>query len=127
MKHREYYAMYMDFEHLRNKGIYPSDLDMVYLCEDDYLVIGEIKYQGNHVKGMQEKVLTSIIDGHMGDGVLLEIEHHTRIQESDTVDVADCMVTRAYFNEQWHDYKNPLTVLKWMTMLQNRHGGLTRV
>lgn len=127
MAHKEYYDQFMDFSSLKDKGIFPSDLDMVYMCEDGYLIIGEIKYIGNHVQGKQEQVLTGIIDGHSYDGCLLEIEHHTRIQESDRVDVADCKVVRAYFNEVWHTYRKPLSVLQWMTMLNNKHGGLTRV
>ena len=127
MKHREYYNLYMDFDHLRDKGIFPSDLDMVYLCEDNFLVIGEIKYKGNHVAGMQEKVLTSIIDGHLSDGVLMEIEHRTRVQDHDSVDVAGCKVTRAYFNERWHEYSRPLNVLTWMQRLSYMHGGMTRI
>lgn len=128
MNHREYYNLYMDFDHLRDKGIFPSDLDMVYMCDDNYLVIGEIKYKGNHVKGMQERVLTTIISGHIYDGVLMEIEHSTRVQDgADKVDVADCLVRRAYFNEEWHEYKSPMNVLTWMTMIQNKHGGLRRI
>lgn len=128
INHPEYYSQFMDFKTLKDNGIFPSDLDMVYLCEDGYLVIGEIKYKGNHVQGMQAKLLTSIIDGHPEDGCLMEIEHRTKVQESKTVDVADCRVLRAYFGGKWHDYKKyDLKVLKFMMNLNIKHGGIEKI
>lgn len=128
MAHPEYYSQFMDFKTLKDNGIFPSDLDMAYLCEDGYLIVGEIKYIGNHVQGMQEKLLTSIIDGHSNDGCLMEIEHRTRIQESKSVDVADCRVVRAYFGGEWHDYENKdYKVLDFMRHLNIKHGGIERL
>ena len=126
VNHREYYALYMDFDSLRDAKIFPSDIDMIYKCRDNYIIIGEIKYKGNRVKGMQEVVLTNLIDEHESGGCLMEIEHMTRVQDKDTVDVADCKVTRAYFDGKWHEYPRPLSVLKWMTNLNTKHGGISR-
>lgn len=128
MKNRDFFNLYMDFDSLRDKGIFPSDIDMIYMCDDNYLVIGEIKSKGYHVKGKQEEVLKSIIDGHDYGGVLLEIEHDKRVQDgAKSVDVADCLVRRAYFEFAWHEYTKPLKVLTWLLGINRKHGGMTRV
>ena len=128
MKNRDFYNLYMDFDSLRKANIYAGDLDMCLLCDDHYLVLGEAKLQGYHVKGIQEKALTTIIDEHKSGGVLIEIEHTSRVQDGATsVDIGDCLVRRAYFNGSWHEYEKPLKVLTWMTRLSQKHGGMIRL
>lgn len=128
MKNREYYNLYMDFESLRKNKLYAGDVDMYFVCGDNYLVIGEAKLKGFHVKGIQEKALTTIIDEHKSGGVLIEIEHTSRVQDGATsVDIGDCLVRRAYFNGEWHEYEKPLNVLTWMTRLSQKHGGMIKI
>ena len=128
MKNREFYNLYMDFESLRKNKIYAGDVDMYFECDDHFLVLGEAKLQGYHVKGIQEKALTTIIDEHKSGGVLIEIEHTSRVQDGATsVDIGDCLVRRAYFNGEWHEYDKPLKVLTWMTRLSQKHGGMIRI
>lgn len=124
MNNKRFYDLYMDFDSLRDNKIYPSDIDMIYQCEDGYLILGEIKTAGYHVCGKQERVLTSIVDDHRHGGVLIEIEHTERVQDGATsVDIAECIVRRAYFGSEWHDYKvRELSVLHWMTELKKAHG-----
>lgn len=123
MNNKRFYDLYMDYEGLRKNGIYPCDIDMFYECQDGYLIIGEAKLQGYHIKGKQEKVLTDTINGHKQGGVLMEIEHTERVQDgAESVNVAECLVRRAYFNSEWHEYKKPLKVLKWMKALDEKHG-----
>lgn len=123
MKNKKFYDLYMDFEKLRTNGIYPCDIDMLYKCKDNYLIIGEAKLKGYHIKGFQEKVLTNIVDSHKYGGVVMEIEHTERIQDGfDSVNIAECFVRRAYFDSKWHEYDNPLNVLRWMKELDNKHG-----
>lgn len=120
---RDFYNLYMDYSGLRKVGICPCDIDMIYYCPDNYLIIGEAKLKGYHLKGLQERVLTGIIDGHKHGGVLIEIEHNERVQDGvESVDIAGCLVRRAYFNKEWHEYPNPLNVLTWMRGLNNKHG-----
>lgn len=122
MKNKKFYELYMDFDKLRDNGIFPSDIDMLYKCDDNYLIIGEIKLQGYRIYGTQEKVLTNIIDQHKDGGVLIEIHHTERVQDgAESVDVSKCEVARAYFNKKWHEYSQPLSVLDWMQGLQKKH------
>lgn len=93
MKNREYYSLYMDFESLRKNKIYAGDVDIYFECDDHYLVLGEAKLQGYHVKGIQEKALTTIIDEHKSGGVLIEIEHTSRVQDGATsmLELCECL------------------------------------
>ena len=122
MKNKKFYDLYMDFDKLRSNGIYPCDIDMLYKCKDDYLIIGEAKLKGYHIKGLQEQVLTNIVDGHKQGGVVMEIEHTERVQDgADSVNIADCLVRRAYFEKRWHVYDKPLSVLQWLKGLREKH------
>lgn len=122
MKNKKFYDLYMDFGGLRDNGIFPCDIDMLYKCKDNYLIIGEAKLKGYHIKGLQEQVLTNIVDGHKYGGVVMEIEHTERVQDgAESVNVANCLVRRAYFNKKWHEYENPLKVLRWLKELNAKH------
>lgn len=127
MKSRRFYNLYLDFDELRNHGIYPSDIDMIYKCKDGFLIIGEAKLEGYHVTGLQSDVLTSIIDSHKFGGIVIEIEHYGRVQDgAKSVNIAECPVRRAYFDGKWHDYTESVSVLQWMSMLKKKHGANKR-
>lgn len=122
MKSRRFYSLYLDFDELRDNGIFASDIDMMYRCDDGYLIIGEAKLEGYHVKGLQDEVLTSIIDNHKCGGVVIEIEHYGRVQDgARSVNIAECPVRRAYFDGRWHDYTENISVLHWMLKLKEKH------
>ena len=128
MKNRDYYSLYMDFESLRKNNIYAGDVDMYFECDDHYLVLGEAKLQGFHVMGRQKKALETIIDEHKSGGVLIEIEHTSRVQDGATsVDIGDCLVRRVYTKGEWHILPKPLRVLPLMIKLSQKHGGMIRL
>lgn len=124
MNNKRFYDLYMNFDSLRDNKIFPCDIDMIYQCADGYLIIGEAKTAGSHIVGKQGEVLTSIVDNHKYGGVVMEIEHTERVQDGATsVDIGQCIVRRAYFGSEWHDYKvRELSVLHWMRELKEAHG-----
>jgi len=125
---RDYYGLFMDFAPLHKYHIYPGDLDMYFVCGDNYLVIGEAKLKGFHVKGRQKKALETIIDGHDAGGCLIEIEHNSRVQDgATTVDIADCLVRRAYSLGQWYEFNPPKLFLNVARELSDKHGGMVRI
>lgn len=133
MRNRKYYNLFADFSSLHKYHIKPGDLDMYFICEDHYLVLGEAKLQGSHMKGVQEKALTTLIDEHESGGILFEIEHNSRVQDGATsYDIGDCLVRRAYKKGKtdekgkWYDFK-PMKFLNIATKISNDHGGMIRV
>lgn len=122
MRNKQYYDMYMDFGTLRDNKIYPCDIDLYYRFRDGFIVIGEAKLKGHHLMGMQEHVLTNLIDNHKQGGVLLEIEHNKRIQDGENhVDIAECNVSREYYEGKWHTHDIPDNVLERLIELKKLH------
>lgn len=102
-------------------GIYPCDIDLCYRCGDGFLVIGESKLEGYHIKGKQEDALTSIVDGHECGGILLEIHHKSRVQDGNSrVNIAECIVSREYQRGRWKECG--CNVLDRLKQLQDEHG-----
>lgn len=122
MRNKDFYDLFMDFEKLRNNGFSPCDIDMYYKFRDGFIVIGEAKLAGYGLNEFHEKVLTHIIDNHAGGGILLLIEHNQRVQDGDTsVNIAECMVAREYYDGLWHEPNMPDTVLERLIELRNLH------
>jgi len=114
--------LYMDGEGLREANIPVSDLDFASLCDDGYLILCECKYQGYCMKGGQERLLTSIVDNNKVGGAVLEIWHNARVQDgAESVDVANCLVNRAYTQGKWYRFDEPLTVREAMLKIRNEH------
>ena len=122
MRNKQFYDLYMDFQKLRNHKIFPCDIDMFYECRDGFIIVGEAKLKGYHLMGMQERVLTDMIDKHSDGGILLEIEHNKRVQDGNTVvDIADCLIAREYYDGKWHVPEMRDTVLERMIELTSQH------
>lgn len=122
MRNKRFYDLYMDYEKLRDNKIFPCDIDMIYECNDGYIIVGEAKLKGYHLSGTQERVLTNLIDKHKDGGVLLEIEHNQRVQDGATsVNIAQCHIGREYYDGKWHVCDMQKVVLDRMVELINQH------
>ena len=103
MENKKFYGMYIDFDEMRDAGIFPCDLDFTYLCYDGFLILSEFKNSLGYIKGMQRTVLTNIVDNHCFGGILLDTVHDKFQQKGDTeVNAADCIVRSYYYDRQWH-------------------------
>ena len=113
----------MDFSSMFETNDHPSDIDMVYLCDDDTLIIGEIKNERGHFSDGQRKLITKFLDNHKGDAVGLFIVHDKYVQRGDkTVDVPDCYVKEIYIKKehQWRFPKRPVKVKEVLKYYKER-------
>lgn len=109
----DYHNLKMDFSSYTNGGDHPSDIDMFYLCNDDTLIIGEIKNEQDHLKKGQRRLIERLLEGHKGDAVGLFITHNKRVQDGDCeVDVMRCPVKEIYVKREhrWRFPKHQTTV-----------------
>lgn len=103
----------MDFSSYTDGNDHPSDIDMFYLCDDETLIIGEIKNERDHLGKGQRRLLTRLLEDHKGDAVGLFITHNKLVQNGDkVVDVMRCPVKEIYVKKEhrWRFPKRPITV-----------------
>lgn len=102
---------------------HPSDIDMIYLCNDGTLILGEIKSERGQFKDGQRKLLTKILNAHKGDAVGLYITHDRLVQNGDTtVDVSKCPVREIYIKNEheWRMTKKEVSVKEILNYYKER-------
>lgn len=113
IKNWNYHALHMDFSSMYIGNDHPSDIDMMYICNDGTLIIGEIKHRSGEFKIGQRRLITKLLNTHKGEGVGLYITHNKRVQDGDkVVDVSKCMVEEIYltWEDEWRRPKRYTTV-----------------
>lgn len=111
IKSWDYHNLNIDYSSYTKSNVHPSDIDMFYLCDDNTLIIGEIKNERGKLKGKQRKLYEQIIDGWKYDGIALFIVHDKYVQHGDTkVDVPECNVKEYYYKCKWHTPKKEIKV-----------------
>lgn len=123
IKNWNYHALHMDFSSMYIGNDHPSDIDMMYLCDDGTLILGEIKHRSGEFKIGQRKLMQKIIDMHEGDGFGLYITHNKKVQNGDkVVDVSRCMVEEIYckWEGKWRNTKQYTTVGEVFEYLRER-------
>lgn len=112
--------LHMDFQNIRAPKGRPSDIDMWYISNTNFLIIGEIKNGKGEFTEAQKWLLSRIIDNHKGGGTILYITHNKDVHRGDTiVDVAQCQVSEYYWHGKWHKPKQPTTVNEAFAKLLN--------
>ena len=109
----DYHNLNMDFSSYTDGNDHPSDVDMLYICRDDTMIIGEIKNERGQFKDGQRRLITRLIESHKGDAIGLFITHDKLYQKGDrTVDVMRCPVREIYVKNEhrWRLPKHQTTV-----------------
>lgn len=98
IKNWDFQGLHMDFSSMFEGNDHPSDIDMMYLTKNDYLIIGEIKNElGTLYKG-QRTLLEKLVTGWKGDGMAMLIIHNKFWQQGDRfVDVPECKVAELFY------------------------------
>ena len=102
---------------------HPSDLDMVYIGKDNFLIIGEIKNERGSLSHGQRRLLESFITGWKSDGMAIYITHDKYVQNGDkTVDVSECYVQEIYYKQirVWLQPKRPTKVKEIIEHYRNK-------
>lgn len=119
----DYHDLKMDFSSYTEGNDHPSDIDMFYLCNDDTLIIGEIKNERGHFGDGQRRMMTRLIEDHKGDAIGLFITHDKYYQRGDrTVDVMRCPVKELYVKgeHRWRFPKHYTTVREVLEYYKRR-------
>lgn len=118
----EYQKLNMDFSTSFGQD-HPSDIDMFYICDDDTLILGEIKNKSGTFTQGQRRLLERVINSHNGDGIGLYIIHDMFYQNGDrTVDVMRCIVGEIYEKRlgRWREPNRVVTVYEVISYYKER-------
>jgi len=111
IKNWNYHNLYMDYSSYTESNDHPSDIDMFYIGENNFLIVGEIKNELGKLIGGQRKLYEKLIDGWKYDGIALFIVHNKYVQNGDKkVDVPNCKVREYYYNGKWYKTKCEIKV-----------------
>lgn len=92
---------------------HPSDIDMVYIGKDKFLIVGEIKNEQGRLSDGQRRLLQTFVDGWEAKGIAIYITHDKYTQRGDTdVNVAECYVQEIYYKGRGWTYPKHLTRVK---------------
>lgn len=115
IKNWEFQQLHMDFSSMFPDGNHPSDIDMFFLTDTDFLCVAEIKNERGRFNPSQRRRLERLIDGWKADGVCLYVTHNKYVQNGDTeVNVPDCYIQEIYYKNkhQWVKPKKPTKVMR---------------
>lgn len=122
IKNWNFHNLYMDYSSYTTKNNHPSDIDMFYIGENEFLIIGEIKNELGKLTNNQRRLYEKLIDNWKHDGMALFIIHNKYVQNGDKkVDVPECEVKEYYYHKQWHIPKNKLKVKEVLKKYETRY------
>lgn len=112
IKNWDHHDLHMDFSSMYQGKNHPSDIDMVYIGKDKFLIVGEIKNEQGRLTDGQRRLLQTFVDGWEAKGIAIYITHDKYVQYGDTdVNVAECYVQEIYYKGRgWTHPKRRTTV-----------------
>jgi len=106
-----HHGLNMAFNNIYCQNGKPSDVDMFYITEKKFLIIGEFKNELGTFKQKQKELLETFIDNYRYGGIIIYATHNKSVENGDTeVDVSKCKVEEYYFKKEWHRPKMNITV-----------------
>lgn len=112
IKNMEHLRLIPIFKPIRCSMGKPSDLDMFYLTQDKFLIIGEFKneYYGNLEK-TQRWLFETFINNYKYDGIVFYAGHDKFTENGATeYDASKCIVEEYYYKGKWHKPRSKVTV-----------------
>lgn len=110
----DYKNLNIDFCKGMPRNDHPSDIDMIYLCKDNTLIIGEFKNERDHKDhDAQKRIIAKILDAHKYKAVGLFVKHNGYVQDGvKTIDGLKCDVYQIYVKgeNEWRFPKHSITV-----------------
>lgn len=111
MNNWDYFGLQPSFDNIRASKGKPSDLDMFYITQDKFLIIGEFKNGDFGELDKQRWLFETYIDNYKYDGIVIYATHHNRVEYGDkTYDASLCGVEEYYYKGKWHKPNNKITV-----------------
>lgn len=107
----EHHGLHIDFSNIHCKVGRPSDVDMFYITDTNFLIIGEFKNELGTFKEKQKEILETFIDNYKYNGIIIYATHNKSVENGDTiVDASQCKVEEYYYNREWHRPKSNVIV-----------------
>lgn len=107
IKDWQHFNLAPNFNEIKTTGGKPSDLDMFYITQDKFLIIGEFKNGDmGKLKPKQKELFETFIDNYKYGGIIVYATHHKLIENGDlNYDAATCEVEQYYLKGQWRKPK----------------------
>jgi hypothetical protein len=90
----------IDFTGVENNKIHPTDIDFVFEFDNEILILGEVKKEGNKLPIGQRLVLERMVDKWGSKGIALKVTHNHRDDNTD-IPLLDCNVEAYYLEGKW--------------------------
>ena len=101
-----------NFKNIKTIGGQPSDLDMFYLTQEKFLIIGEFKNgDKGKLKNRQKELFETFVENYKYGGIIIYATHHNTVEQGDTdYDASQCNVEQYFYKGQWRIPKKPIKV-----------------
>jgi hypothetical protein len=90
----------IDFTGFENNKIHPTDIDFVFEFDNEILILGEVKRDGNDLPTGQRLVVERMVDRWGDKGIALKVVHSHRDENTD-IPLLDCFVESYYLDGKW--------------------------
>ncbi len=111
----------IDFTGVENNKIHPTDIDFVLEFDNDILVLGEVKREGNDIPLGQKLVLQRMVDRWGDKAIALKVVHSHYDDDTD-IPLKDCFVESYYSKKKWSDLKNRYSLIDFINIIGDRWG-----
>ena len=103
IKNWEHFNLAPNFQNIKTLSGKPSDLDMFYLTQEKFMIIGEFKNGDmGKLKNKQKELFETFIDNYKYGGIIIYATHNKTIEQGyKNYDASQCKVEEYYLKGQW--------------------------
>ena len=106
----------IDFTGVENNKIHPTDIDFVLEFDNDILILGEVKKEGNKLPIGQRLVLERMVDKWGSKGIALKVIH-INLDDNTDIPLLDCCVEAYYIEGKWTVLNTPYSLVAFVNGL----------
>jgi hypothetical protein len=106
----------IDFTGVENNKIHPTDIDFVLEFDNDILILGEVKKEGNKLPIGQRLVLERMVDKWGSKGIALKVIHN-HLDDNTDIPLLDCCVEAYYIEGKWTVLNTPYSLVAFVNGL----------
>ena len=107
----------LDFKNVEFGKIHPSDIDSVIEIDNKYLILIEVKKQGNEIPIGQRLLLERLADRWGKYSIVLKLDHNTN---ENPIPLESCILKKYYLDKEWKLPKHELNALETIKTISNK-------
>ena len=107
----------LDFKNIEFGNIHPSDIDAIIEIDNKFLILIEVKKEGNEIPIGQKLLLERLADKWGQYAIVLKLEHNTN---ENPIPLEKCILTKYYINNEWKQAKHELNALETINEISNK-------